>query len=241
MWGRGRFFFDIGEPRIACCFVLPDDPLYHRDMPVSLSMTHPRPSSGPLPEENDRASAGDSAEQLSHKGIVPRGLFSSASDTASGWTVVEQIESNFSQQSEIVPSMLVPDAGRVFLKRDIQHPMQTVFNQPVLPYGGDLPLIFNWQTGQIKPPFCRDCSMRFDHPNRFHRQNAADSRPFCEHVQLGWYWVHKHPAPGETSMALVKGIQHGLQSTRHRKGMLQETWVSTACSVRFWLPFNVST
>jgi hypothetical protein len=96
MWGRGRFFFDIGEPRIACCFVLPDDPLYHRDMPVSLSMTHPRPSSGPLPEENDTASTGDSAEQLSHKGIVPRGLFSSASDTASGWTVVEQIESNFS-------------------------------------------------------------------------------------------------------------------------------------------------
>jgi hypothetical protein len=53
---------------------------------------------------------------LGHKGIIPSGLFSSASDTASGWTVVEQIESEFSQQSEMVPSMLFPDSGRIFLK-----------------------------------------------------------------------------------------------------------------------------
>ena len=78
---------------------------------------------------------------------VPRGLFSSAADTANGRTVLDQMNGDFSQQREIVPSMLVADAGSIFLKRDIQHPMQTVFNQPVLTDGGDLPLIFdlaNW-------------------------------------------------------------------------------------------------
>src|SRR5262249_29411226 len=187
---------------------------------VSLPITHPRPSSCPLAEQEDRATTGDSVEQLSHKRIVPRGLFSSAADTANGRTVLDQIAGDFSQQSEIAPSMLVADAGRIFLKRDIQHPMQAVFNQPVLTDGGELPLIFNGHTGQKIPLFCRDCSLRFDHPTRFHRQNALYSRPFFEHVQLGWYWMHKHPATDETSMTLVKGIQHGLQRRRHGKGML---------------------
>jgi hypothetical protein len=48
---------------------------------------------------------------------------------------LDQIDGDFSQQSEIVPSMLVADAGSIFLKRDIQHPMQAVFNQPVLTDG----------------------------------------------------------------------------------------------------------
>ena len=65
---------------------------------------------------------------MSHKIIVPGGLFSSASDTACGRTVVYEIDGDFSQQSEIVPSMLFSDSGSIFLKCDIQHPMETVFN-----------------------------------------------------------------------------------------------------------------
>ena len=37
-----------------------------------------------------------SDEQLSHKGIIPSGLFSSASHTAGGRTVVDQIDGDFS-------------------------------------------------------------------------------------------------------------------------------------------------
>ena len=56
---------------------------------------------------------------------------------------MDQIDGDFSQQSEVVPSMLVSDAGSIFLKRDIQYPMQTVFDGPVLAYCCDLPLIFD--------------------------------------------------------------------------------------------------
>ncbi len=69
-----------------------------------------------------------SDEQLSHEGIIPSGLFSFSSDTACGRTVVYQIDGDFSQKSEMVPSMMFSDSGSIFLKRDIQHPMQTVFN-----------------------------------------------------------------------------------------------------------------
>jgi hypothetical protein len=100
--------------------------------------------------------------------------------------------------------------------------METVFYRPVLADGGDLPLIFAGQAGEKEPPFCCDSSMRFDHPSRFHRQNALYSRPFFENFQLGWRRMHKHPAAGETSMTLVKGIQHGLQRSRHGKGMLRK-------------------
>jgi hypothetical protein len=65
---------------------------------------------------------------LSHKRIIPSGLFSSAANTATGRIVVDQIDGDFSQQGKVVPSMLVSDAGSIFLKRDIQHPMQAVFN-----------------------------------------------------------------------------------------------------------------
>ena len=73
--------------------------------------------------------------------------------------------------------------------------------------------------------FCRDGSIWFDQANRFHRHNALYSRPFFENFQLGWCWMHKHPSPGETTMTFVKGIEHWLQSRRHGKGMLQETWL----------------
>ena len=77
--------------------------------------------------------------------------------------------------------MLVSDAGSILLKRDIQHPMQTVFNRPVLRDRGDLPLVVNGHTGQKIPFFCCDGSMWFDHPNRFHRQDALDARPVLEY------------------------------------------------------------
>jgi hypothetical protein len=60
-------------------------------------------------------------EQLSHKRIIPSGLFSPASDTACARTVVYQIDGDFSQQSEILTGMLLSDSGRIFPKRDIQH------------------------------------------------------------------------------------------------------------------------
>ena len=188
-----------------------------------------------------KANAYGSSKQLGHKGIIPSGLFSSASNTASGWTVVEQIESNFSQQSEIVPSMLFPDSGRIFRKCDIQHPMETVFYRPVLAYGGYLPLIFTGQAGKEIPLFCCHPSIRFDHPNRFHRQNAADSRPFSEHIELSWYWVHKHPAPGETTV--MPRQRHPARASKQmaRQRHAPRNQVSTACKVHFWLPFNVST
>ncbi len=63
--------------------------------------------------------------------------------TLPGRTVMDQIDGDFSQQSEVVPSMLVSDAGRIFLKRDIQHPMQTVLDGSVLAYRCHLPLIFD--------------------------------------------------------------------------------------------------
>src|SRR5690349_124577 len=95
-----------------------------------------------------------SEKQLSHKRITPSGLFSSAADTACGRAVVDQIDSDFSQQGKIVPSMLFPDTGSILLKRDIQHPMQTVFYRPVLADSGDLPLIFDGHAGQKIPFFC---------------------------------------------------------------------------------------
>jgi hypothetical protein len=109
-----------------------------------------------------------SDEQLSHEGIIPSGLFSFSSHTTCARTVMEQIESDFSQQSEIVPSMVFSDSGRVFLKRDIQHPMQTVFYRPVLAYRRYLPLIFAGQAGKEKPLFCCYSSIWFAHPNRLY-------------------------------------------------------------------------
>ena len=75
----------------------------------------------------------------------------------------------FREQGKMVPSMLFSDSGRIFLKRDIQHPMQTVFYRPVLAYGRYLPLIFDGHAGQKIPLFCRNASIRFALPNRFHR------------------------------------------------------------------------
>ncbi len=161
-----------------------------------------------------------SDEQLSHKGIIPSGLFSFPSDTACGRTAVDQIDGDFSQKSKIVPSMVFPDSGRIFLKRDIQHPMQTVFYRPVLAYCGYLPLIFAGQAGEEKTLFCPHSSIWFDQTNRFHRHDAFDSRPCLEHGQLRWRCLQKHPTTGETAMPFVKGIQYGLQRSRHRKGML---------------------
>jgi len=63
---------------------------------------------------------------LGHKGVIPSSLFSFSSDTACGRTAVDQIDGDFSQKSEVVPSMVFPDSGSIFLKRGIQHPMQTV-------------------------------------------------------------------------------------------------------------------
>ncbi len=71
----------------------------------------------------------------------------------------------FRELSEIVTGMLLSDSGYIFPKRDIQHPMQTVCNGPVLAYCCYLLLIFRWQTGQEKPLFSRNTSTRFDHPN----------------------------------------------------------------------------
>ncbi len=112
----------------------------------------------------------------------------------------------FRELSEIVTGMLLSDLGCIFPKRDTHYPMQTVFNAPVLAYCCYLLLIFRWQTGQEKPLFSRNNSTRFDHPNRLHHQNALYSRPFFEHVQLGWCEYTNTKAPGETTMTFVKGL-----------------------------------
>jgi hypothetical protein len=93
--------------------------------------------------EADLLSHTSSDEQLRHEGIIPSGLFSFPSNPASGRTVGYQIDGDFSQQSEMAPSMMFSHAASIFLKRNIQPPMQTVFNRPVLAYCGYLPLIFD--------------------------------------------------------------------------------------------------
>ncbi|MGO8951591.1 MAG: recombinase family protein [Ktedonobacterales bacterium] len=55
------------------------------------------------------------------------------------------------------------------------------FYRPVLAYCCYLPLVFDGQTGKEKTLFCRHSSIRFDHTNRFHRQDALYSRPFFKH------------------------------------------------------------
>jgi hypothetical protein len=62
-----------------------------------------------------------SDEQSCHKRIIPSGLFSSAADTAGGRTVLDQMNGDYTPQRQIVTGMVLSDAGRIFLKRDIQH------------------------------------------------------------------------------------------------------------------------
>ena len=49
--------------------------------------------------------------------------------------LLEQVQRNMTQNSEVLSAVAFSDTTVVFPKRDIQHPVQAIFNSPVCAYG----------------------------------------------------------------------------------------------------------
>jgi hypothetical protein len=86
-----------------------------------------------------------------------------------GWVTLEKVEGNMAQDGEVFGAVPGSEAGVVFPKRDIQRPMEGIFNGPVGARGVQQELGIRWQTGNEIRRFGLDVSPRvaftLDHDN----------------------------------------------------------------------------
>lgn len=112
-----------------------------------------------------------------HLSLVPSAHEAFGLETNLGRLLVfEQGQSNPSQGGKVLIRMPLPDTAVILTKRDVQHPVQTVFNPPVTPNGGTKLLgIVTRQATQVIAAL--DTSVLANRPLGFYQPEAAQTGP----------------------------------------------------------------
>src|SRR3990172_6607991 len=67
--------------------------------------------------------------------MIPTGQQAFALDTAlAGYLLFEQVQSDMAQQSQVFGSMILPHPAAIFIKGNIQGPMQLILDAPMRAY-----------------------------------------------------------------------------------------------------------
>jgi hypothetical protein len=74
-----------------------------------------------------------SANQKSqHVLVIPGGLLATSADADSGCSATSyEVDGDFAQDGQIASCRSIPDAAVILAERDIQDPMEPIFNRPV--------------------------------------------------------------------------------------------------------------
>src|SRR6266704_2257613 len=111
--------------------------------------------------------------------------------TLSRLLLSEQIERHMSQDDKVLLTVIFAHATSIFLKSDIKHPMQTIFNTPMTPHR------------RTKGSCLTRFALRFDHAN------TSQTRPGLLRIEIGDAgWVGNGPilAMFQPSVSFVHAV-----------------------------------
>src|SRR5664279_1534836 len=78
-----------------------------------------------------RAIASKLRKQGKQKGIIQSGLLAFLAQAAFGFIGFQDIESEMAQESHVLGTVPDPNTGVIFMKNDIQDPVETIFDSPM--------------------------------------------------------------------------------------------------------------
>src|SRR6266702_7879629 len=127
--------------------------------------------------------------------------------TLSRLLLSEQIERHMSQDDKVLLTVIFAHATSIFLKSDIKHPMQTIFNTPMTPHRRTKGSCLTRQTHDVIATFCGHLlthfALRFDHAN------TSQNRPGLLRIEIGDAgWVGNGPilAMFQPSVSFVHAV-----------------------------------
>jgi hypothetical protein len=113
------------------------------------------------------------------------------------------------QGHHIFSGMVLPDAAAIFIKRDIQRPVELILDIPMLPNHRDEGRGGPHETGEVEAIVTRDRGLLVSHPDSFHRNHRLEAWPFLQRRQR--LQVRHHPdasahAPAVSVVERIKEI-----------------------------------
>ena len=96
--------------------------------------------------------------------------------------MTKQIESEVTQDSQIVIGMSDANTRLIFPKRNVQHPMDAVFNTPMTSDGGSKAFDIFSKTQQILAGFAAD--LKANASLRLHHANRLQTLPLAFRIQV---------------------------------------------------------
>jgi hypothetical protein len=72
------------------------------------------------------------SQKREHIIIVPGGLLATSADADFGYSVAtHEVDGDLTQDGQVASCRSIPDTAVIFPERDIQDPMEPIFNRPV--------------------------------------------------------------------------------------------------------------
>src|SRR5215470_19365473 len=103
--------------------------------------------------------------------------------------------------------MVLPDAAAIFIKRDIQRPMQLILDIPMLPNHGDEGRGGPHQTGQVEAVLTRDRGLLVRHPDGFYGNHRVEAWPFLQRREGREVRQHPDASAHAPSVGVVERIK----------------------------------
>src|SRR6266702_6482676 len=125
-----------------------------------------------------------SGEDVAKILFTPSGFESPSFDATRGRLLLfQEVERHMSQHHKVLLAVILAHATGVFLKGDVAHPMQTIFDTPVAADRAPEGLSIARQAAEVIAPFSRyllaGFALCFDHAN------ATQPRPCLFGIEIG--------------------------------------------------------
>src|SRR3954470_2372335 len=148
-------------------------------------------------------------DDLEHVAVVPGSLLAPATEAGLRAPVSgDQVESDLAKEGEVAHSRPVAHAAVILTEGDVQHPMQRVLNTPVPADRPDQDSGIIVAARQEVADLGLDLTGTVYAPDRLDGQNRLQVGPAVQGLEILDCPGHEDAPADQTTMPLVKGVEH---------------------------------